>query len=129
MKRAAVRVALLVLVVVVTTSILSQSRGRTVVVDCASAQCPSRVENGLLLVAKTSVRDDIAPSSAATVIVDRVDSAYRQVIAFRSDRAPAIETVDWANQPDPVTLHYPDLYRAPLQVWVICGSRDCNGVT
>jgi hypothetical protein len=59
-----------------------------------------------------------------------VNAAYSQAVAFRSDRAAAIQTsVTWTPHPGALTLDYPPLADVPLQIWVICVDAACGPVT
>jgi len=112
-----------------TTAILSQTPSDTVQLSCAAAMCPAGAENGVLLVAKTTQRE-IEPSSQLSFSVGPVNPAYTQVLAFREDRAPSIQTgVAWTPHPKTVTLTYPELAEVPLQIWVLCLDPACGAVT
>lgn len=110
-------------------ALLPGSADDMVELSCASAACPASGENGVLLVAKT-VKQVIEPTPQSSISVGTVNSAYKQVVAFRLDRSPAIKTdVTWTSQPETVTLNYPELVDVPLQIWVICASATCGAVT
>jgi hypothetical protein len=111
------------------TAVWSQTASDTVEVSCALAACASGGENGVLLIAKT-VQLKMPPSSQSSISVGTVNPAYGQVVAFRSDRAPAIQTpVTWTPHPKTISLNYPEVADVPVQVWVICADEACGPVT
>jgi hypothetical protein len=120
----------LALLAAAATAILSQIPSDSVTLQClvagAPAACPSGVENGVLLISKSNTRADIPPSVASIISVGNVAASYHQVVSFRSDRAPGIDTSPtWAPSYKQVTVKYPELIQVPLQVWVVC-PYDAN---
>jgi hypothetical protein len=124
-----VTLVFIALVAAAATAMLSQTADDMVQLSCALTPCSTSGENGVLLVAKTAKRV-IQPTSKSAISVGTVDPAYGQVVAFRSDHAPAIQMPEtWTPHPKTVTLDYPDLADVPLQIWVICADAACGPVT
>lgn len=123
------KTVVLVLLSTALTVLVSQTLDDSVNLVCGGAACTTGEQNGVLLVAKTAKRV-IPPSSSSSISVGQTGPAYGQAVAFRSDRAPGIQTaVTWEPHPKTVTLSYPNLAEVPIQVWVICPDPDCGPVT
>lgn len=122
-----------ILFAVLSAAMLSQTAQDTVHLQCSSvpsAPCPPG-DNGVLLVSDVNALP-FPPNSGTVVPVGNVAPAYHEAVAFRADRAPAIQTsLTWTNGADTATLAYHEMVEVPLQVWVICGHHkarqpDCS---
>src|SRR5436305_12543615 len=110
-----VRVALLA---AATTASVSQTNDQ-VALQCpvgSSTSCPTG-ENGVLLIANTQTRT--ATGAGSTISLGNVDPAYQQIVAFRTDRAPAIVT-PVSSATNPLPLPYPNSSDSPVHVRAIC---------
>jgi hypothetical protein len=109
---------------------LSQTGDDKIDLKCDSGssapQCPAGSANGVLLVAKTTIRWKQETSNS--ISWGAIQDAYSQVMAFRRGRAPSYKKdLTWQSAAKTIELTYRDRVALPVKVWVICPAENPDG--